>query len=109
MEIPRSSIPGRPSRAVPWKADAAPLAESFENPLYATIGNAARPSGRLTGSKRSFDRSPSNNPLFDGRASGQQPRSSGSVIRFASEHDDGGRLVAEIAAFRPGMYTVKFT
>jgi hypothetical protein len=96
-----STTPWRPSSAIPWKTDAAPLADTFKNPLYATISNADPPNRRLTGAKRSAARHSADNPLFDAHASGQRPRSSGSVIRFAGEHD-GERSTAGIEAFRPG-------
>ena len=103
MEECRGGAPRRPSSAIPWKVDAAPPAGSFENPLYATISNAAPANRLVDGAKRLSTRHPSQNPLFDAQASGQRPRSSGSVIRFASEHD-GERRSASITAYRPGKY-----
>jgi hypothetical protein len=99
------ATPRRPSSAIPWKTNAAPVAGSFENPLYATISDAAPANRRVNGTKRSSTRHSSDKPLFDGQPPAQRPRSSGSVIRFASEHG-GERRTASIEAFKPGTCEV---
>jgi hypothetical protein len=85
-----SSSHMRPSSAIPWKKDVLHsdnLADSFENPLFADVSNLSQPTGHSTVAGGSEVQSPARNPLFEGHATGRRLGSSGSVIRFASQHD----------------------